>query len=236
MKPNFSPGLVARAYADPLSWLNLAVDLLPLWAVVQFGWGATPLVALYWLENLVIGAMTVLRMTSAGLAQAGQKGAGMAAGALFLSAFFCVHYGAFCWGHGIFLSVFAAPEMGFPSPRELIGWALATGPHMAWFLGAVISANLVVFAVDFIARGGAARAKLDEEMTAPYGRIVTLHVAIILGAAVAFSSEDPLIGVFLLIVIRVGFGIIMTLRRRLKRDRQQAEGIAAAPPIGQGAA
>ena len=58
----FDPDLFARAYRDPMAWLTLLVDLLPVIAVVFFGWKAVPLVALYWLENLVIGAFTVLRM------------------------------------------------------------------------------------------------------------------------------------------------------------------------------
>ncbi|MBY9066574.1 DUF6498-containing protein [Hyphomonas sp. WL0036] len=227
MKQAFSPALLARAYADPLAWLNLAVDLLPIWAVLQFGWGATPLVALYWLENLVIGVFTVLRMAGAGVAQVAEKGAAMLAGSLFLAAFFCVHYGAFCWGHGVFLSVFVDPQMGFPSPQKLLAWALGTGAHMPLFLGAIVAANLVFFLVDFIGRGEARRTSLEAEMAAPYGRIFTLHVAIILGAMFAFGAGDPLIGVFFLILIRVVFGVFLSVRRCLRRDRLQAEEMPA---------
>ena len=35
MKPKISPALIARAYADPLSWLNLAVDFLPILALYR---------------------------------------------------------------------------------------------------------------------------------------------------------------------------------------------------------
>lgn len=224
MTGKYTPALVARAYADPLAWLNLAVDLLPLWAIFQFGWGATPLVALYWLENLVIGVFTVLRMVGAGLVQI-RKGALNLLGVFFLAPFFCVHYGAFCWGHGIFIATFANQEIGLPSPEGLLRWALGTGPHMLWFLGAIIAANLAAYLIDFIGRGDIARVRVDEEMTAPYGRIVTLHVAIILGAMFAFGTDEPLMGVFLLILIRVAFGILLAVRRRMKRDAQRAEGV-----------
>jgi hypothetical protein len=224
MKPKISPSLIARAYTDPLSWLNLAVDLLPLWAILQFGWGATPLVALYWLENLVIGLFAAARMAGAGVTQLA-RGEAAGAAAFFLVPFFCVHYGAFCWGHGIFIATFADQTLGLPSPQGLIAWALGTGPHMLWFLGAILAANLVFFLTDFIARGDITRTKLDAEMTAPYGRIVTLHVAIILGAMFAFGTDEPLLGVFLLILIRVAFGIVLAVRRRMKRDAQRAEGV-----------
>lgn len=222
MIPKISPSLIARAYADPLSWLNLAVDLLPLWAILQFGWGATPLVALYWLENLVIGLFAAARMAGAGVTQLA-RGEVAGAAAFFLVPFFCVHYGAFCWGHGVFIANFSNQDIGLPSPLALLYWALGTGPHMLWFLGAILAANLTVFLIDFIARGEITRTKLDAEMTAPYGRIVTLHVAIILGAMFAFGADEPLLGVLLLILIRVAFGILLALRHRMKRDAQQAE-------------
>lgn len=229
MKPKISPSLIARAYADPLSWLNLAVDLLPLWAIFQFGWGATPLVALYWLENLIIGLFAAARMAGAGITQL-SRGEVAGAAAFFLVPFFCFHYGAFCWGHGIFIATFADQTLGLPSPQGLIAWALGTGPHMLWFLGAILAVNLVFFLADFIGRGDITRVKLDAEMTAPYGRIVTLHIAIILGAIFAFGTDEPLLGVFLLILIRVAFGILLAVRRRMKRDRQWAEETRVAAP------
>lgn len=223
MIPKISPSLIARAYADPLARLNLAVDFLPILAIFLFGWGATPLVALYWLENLVIGVFAAARILGSGLAMM-KRGNNEGAGAFFLAPFFCVHYGGFCWGHGVFLATFAMPEMGFPDPRLLIGWALSSGPHIVWFLAAIIAANLAVFLIDFIGRGEINRVNPADEMGAPYGRIFTLHIAIILGAAFAFGAGDPLMGVLLLILIRVAFGMILAVRQRLKRDAQLADG------------
>ena len=55
-------------------------------------------------------------------------------------------------------------------------------------------------------------------MFAPYGRIVTLHVAIILGAFFSVATDQPLLGVLVLIVIRVVFGIVLSVLRRMKLD------------------
>ena len=123
MKGRFvDPAEIVRAYRDPLSLASLAVDLLPIVAVIAFGWGATPLVALYWLENLVIGVFTVARMIGTAFANVGNL-----LGALFMAPFFTVHYGGFCYGHGVFLSVFAGQD-DFPSPEGLLRWALGTSP------------------------------------------------------------------------------------------------------------
>lgn len=208
----FDPAELARAYRDPLSWVSLGVDLLPIIAVFAFGWGAVPLVALYWLENLVIGVFAILRMIGTVAANAAN-----AFGAVFMVPFFTVHYGGFCYGHGIFISMFAGQD-DFPSPEGLLRWALGTAPEMIWFVAAIVAVSLLYYVVDFFGRGEYRRTGLDQEMASPYGRIVTLHVAIILGAGLAFGLGQPLLGVILLIFIRVVFGIIMTLRRRRKRD------------------
>ena len=210
----FDPSELIRAYRDPLSWVSLAVDLAPVWAVFVFGWTATPLVALYWLENLVIGAFTILRMIGTALSSVVSL-----AMALFMVPFFFFHYGMFCFVHGIFVRVFAGGEDGGElEPISLIQWALGTAPEMAGFVAAIAGVSLLYYVFDFIGRGEYKTSNPQVEMFSPYGRIVTLHIAIILGAGVAFSLNEPLTGVLLLIFIRVVFGIVMTVMRRRKRD------------------
>lgn len=217
MKARFlDPAEVARAYRDPLSWVSLTVDLLPILAVFAFGWGATPLVALYWLENLVIGVFTIFRMIGTAVASVANFGA-----AVFMAPFFFFHYGLFCFGHGVFLKAFATGDNGSAGdPFDLIGWALGTAPGMLWFVGAVAGVSLLFLIVDFFGRGEYRTSNPSAEMFPPYGRIVTLHLAIILGAAVAISLDEPLLGVLLLILIRVLFGIAVTILRRRKHDAQ----------------
>ena len=209
------PDLFARTYRDPLAWASLLVDLLPLIAVVFFGWKAVPLVALYWLENLVIGGFTILRML--GTVAGNVLNLAMA---VFMVPFFTVHYGMFCFGHGIFLRSFAGGEEHVGAfgggPVSLVDWALGTGLYMAWFVGAIIAVNALFYVSDFILRGGYREAQLQAEMFAPYGRIMTLHVAIILGAGLMMAFGQPLLGVLILIMLRVAFGMILNMLRRRK--------------------
>lgn len=215
MKARFlDPSEVARAYRDPLSLVSLAVDLVPVIAVFAFGWGATPLVALYWLENLVIGAFTILRMIGTALDSFFSL-----AMALFMVPFFFFHYGMFCFVHGIFIRAFAAGEDGGAlEPVSLVHWALGTAPEMLWFVAAIIVVSALYYAFDFLWRGEYKASNPQQEMFSPYGRIVTLHVAILLGAGVAFSLNEPLAGVLLLIFIRVVFGMFQAVQRHRKRD------------------
>lgn len=218
MRKFIDPDLIARTYRDPLAWLVLAVDLLPITAVLVYGWGATPLVALYWLENLVIGAFTIVRMLATGIGQIGNFLA-----CLFLVPFFTLHYGMFCFVHGIFVRVFASMAGGgddtdFSTPIELVRWALGSGQGMIWFVAAIVGVNAVLFLTDFIGKAQYRDDNPMAEMFAPYGRIITLHVAIILGAFIAFGTGQPLLGVILLIFLRVVFGVIVAARRRSGLD------------------
>ena len=224
MKGFFDPDLFLRTYRDPLAWLSLAVDLLPVAAVVLCGWKAVPLVALYWLENLVIGVFTILRLIGTIANNVVYIGV-----VLFMVPFFTVHYGMFCYGHGLFLRSFSQGAGGSESPLGLVEWALGTGPYMMWFVAAIVAVNAVFYVSDFILGGGYREAEPQKEMFAPYGRIVTLHVAIILGAGIMMAFGQPMLGVLLLIVLRVVFGMILNVlrRRRIEGGGAPLPGAAA---------
>ena len=209
MKPFIDPELIGRTYRDPLALMSLAVDLFPIAAVLLFGWQAVPLVALSWLENLVIGGFTLLRIIGTAAGNISHLGL-----VLFMVPFFTFHYGMFCFVHGIFLRSFSGSGQFPDSPAELVGWALGTGPHMAWFVGAIIAVNAVFYVVDYLIGGAYRTAVPSEEMMAPYGRIVTLHVAILFGAGIMIALGQPLLGVLILIFLRVAFGVALNLLRR----------------------
>lgn len=216
VKSFFDPDLIARTYRDPLAVAVLLVDLLPILAVLVFGWGATPLVALYWLENLVIGVFTVLRMVATLAANVANLFA-----VLFIVPFFTLHYGMFCFGHGVFIQALATSgsTSGTPDMSGLVNWAMQSGQGMAWFVAAIIFINLALYGADYLMKGEFRDTNPMVEMFAPYGRIVTLHVAILLGAVLAITANEPLWGVVFLIFLRVVFGLIVSAMRQRKLDR-----------------
>ncbi|MEO1188082.1 MAG: DUF6498-containing protein [Pseudomonadota bacterium] len=214
------PNTLARTYRDPISWVVLAVDLFPIWAVLTMGWGAAPLVFLYWLENLILGAVALAKMTATSVKEHPIGLIGM----LFLGPFFTVHYGMFCFVHGIFVNVFAfgdAPEgggAGFPSPFGLIDNALGSGANMTTFILVIIALQIFLFVQDFILGGEYRRTTIDKEMMAPYGRVIVLHIAIFAGAFAMAAMGEPLWGILGLIVLRALWGVFLSVRRRLRLD------------------
>lgn len=214
---NFDPALFARTYRDPLAVAFLIVDVLPVFAVIALGWDATPLVFLYWLENLVIGLVTLLRILMAG---ARSSIAGMG-GALFMAAFFTVHYGIFCFGHGQFIVALAGMEAndvpGFLGPVGLVSYALTTGAAMPFFVLAILAVNLAGLARETLEPGGSP-GEIGDIMGAPYGRIVILHIGLFAGFAAMAALGQPMIGVLALILLRVVWGVFISVRSRLRTE------------------
>lgn len=216
------PNTLARTYRDPVSWAILAVDLFPIIAVLTLGWGAAPLVFLYWLENLIAGAVALLRMIAASLT----KGA-VGPVVLFMAPFFTIHYGGFCFVHGQFVNLFASigsgsefpsGEPGFPGPMDLVSNALASGAYMTWFVTAIIAMQALLFVKDYIGRGEYRTASMNDEMDAPYTRIFVLHIGIFAGAGALALIGNPLWGVLALILLRALWGVFLTVRRRARID------------------
>lgn len=212
------PNTLARTYRDPVSWVILAVDLFPIWAVLTMGWGAAPLVFLYWLENLIIGAVALARMMAASVQDSLLGLVSMA----FLGPFFVVHYGMFCFVHGGFVNVFAkmssGSDPGFPSPLGLIQEALASGANMPAFVLAIIALQSFLFVQDFILRGQYRETTITKEMTEPYARIIVLHFGIFAGAFAMVAIGEPMWGILALILLRALWGVFLTVRRRIRLD------------------
>ena len=205
-----------RALSHPLVLAGLFVDLLPIYAVLAWGWNAVPLVMLYWMENVIAGAMTIPRLVIAG----GRFGPFGFIGAILLSAFFVVHYGLFCLVHGTFLIAFA----GFSDPgsmasapfMDLFGmftFGINSGLHVDWMIYAIVAFQVLVFLVEFLWRGEWKCATPDKEMMAPYGRIIVLHFGIFAGAAALFLLGQPMIGVLALILFRAAWGVLSNSKR-----------------------
>ncbi|NQY40186.1 MAG: hypothetical protein HRT80_08830 [Henriciella sp.] len=209
---------LARTYRDPIAWLILAVDLFPIIAVLTMGWGAAALVFLYWLENLIIGAATLAKMTATSLKNGPSGLPAMA----FLGPFFFIHYGMFCFVHGVFVSLFAnlssGGEPGFPTPFGLIDQALTSGPNMQTFILAIIGVQIILFVQDYISRGEYRESSIDKEMMAPYGRIIVLHFGIFAGAFAMAVLGEPMLGILALILLRALWGVFLTVRRRMRLD------------------
>ena len=213
----FDIGYWGRALTQPIVWLGLAVDLLPVFGVIAWGWNAVPLVMLYWMENIVAGAMTIPRIVISG---ASFGALGLLLGVV-MSAFFVFHYGLFCMVHGTFLMGFATFSSGpqalstmpFMDLSGMFQYALSTGLHVDWMLYAIIGFQVVIFIWEFLIKGEWKNSNPMAEMFAPYGRIIVLHFGLFVGAGALIVLGQPMVGVLALIVFRAIWGVITNAGR-----------------------
>jgi hypothetical protein len=169
----------------------IAANLIPLVGVLAGGWRVFDVLLLFWAENVAIGVFNVLRMLV--VARRGERGA---AG---LAAFFAVHYGIFTIVHGVFLVTLFGPPADSPMPA----FAALAAPALALPLAALVASHGVSFLANFILGGEADRVTAGALMTAPYGRVVALHVAIIFGGFAAAASGAPMLALALLVALKI---------------------------------
>jgi hypothetical protein len=167
--------LLARLAARlPGGWARLAtavllvaVNLLPVWAVLEGRAGMGDVFLVYWFENVVVWACGIVRVATA---QGIDTMGGVTGRRTGLAPFFALHYGVFTLGHGFF-AVFMAVVVG-----------LEGGIGEVLLLSLLIAvSHLVSLAVNWFGRGERLVVGAGTAAWAPYPRMLVLHVGIILG-------------------------------------------------------
>ncbi len=186
-------------------------NLLPLCGVLLWDWHSFDLIFLYWMENVVIGILMILRMVARRYDSPIEF-----VFPLFLAPFFALHYGAFCWGHGSFVvSLFGDFSNGVELAAAVL--EVLAEPAMLAALGSLVFLQLFDWQRD-IAKRGFGAVSVKELMVAPYRRIVVLHLTIIASGFLLGILEEPLAGLLLLVVLKIFFDVW-----HFEQDRQLAE-------------
>jgi hypothetical protein len=217
-----------RSKTWPLA-LVIGLNLIPLIGVAFWGWSAFALIVLYWLENLVIGVRTLASMA----ANAAVTGGVNWLGALFFGAFFTVHYGMFCFGHGVFIMALFGGSFYGESIIDLggaVSTLFATQSNLAIGFASIVAWQMVQFG-RFILTGEVRRANLTELMGAPYPRIIVLHVSIIFGGFVLMLLNQPVGGILVLALVKMAYDVVDVLRDPKPKTADGAfSASGAAPP------
>jgi len=213
-----APPTASAAPRDATPRLSAAVlvvaNLVPLYGVAALGWPVFAVLLLFWVENVIVGLLNIARMLCADPADPAQWLA-----KLFFVPFFCVHYGMFTAVHGVFVFGFfggvkatGSSDGMFPITR----WLVAIGEQGLWLAVAALAvSHLFSFFWNFLARGEFRRASVGELMGKPYGRVVVLHLTILVGGFGITALGSPVWALLLL----VGLKTAIDLRAHLKEHR-----------------
>ena len=214
----------------------IVANAIPLFGAAFLGWNVWTILIVYWLENGVVGFYNVLKILRAegaidpasGWQMNGRPMSVVSRGAI--AGFFVVHYGIFWVVHGLFVltlplfagigsavqstfvdgagqvvdGVFVGPLDMLPETGMTTGFQL--GPVLLAVVALAISHG-ASFWFNYLGRGEYRRTSAAAQMFAPYGRLVVLHITIILGGiAIAFTGA-PAAAVAILVVLKTAMDI-----------------------------
>jgi len=186
----------------PQSVLISGFNLFPALSAIVFGWSAFTLVLLYWIENLILGVVNVVKLIVIGAA-GGKRGLVLT---LTLVPFFILHYGLFCTIHGVILwSLFDDRGTTDVGPFNLASQVLARldlDPVLFWNAMLLAVFHLLSFLIYWVARAGWRETDLLVQTYAPYGRVVVVHLAIIVAGLPVVLLGQPLIAVVFLALVK----------------------------------
>jgi len=214
--------------------LLLAVNVIPLIGVAWLGWDVRGLLTLYWSENLIIGAFTIVKML-----------ARSPIGGLFTAAFFSLHYGGFCAVHGIFVLAMTSGGLEASVPEGLMPEGDGSWPFLLIFFellyrvtravfdlatpmwliafGALVLSHGSSLVANFFVRGESDGTDVKNLMASPYGRIVLLHITLIAGGFGVIALGSPLFLLLMLVVLKTAVDLIFHLREHRKLRQKVAK-------------
>ena len=201
----------------------IALNALPLYGVLAWGWQSFDLIFLYWLENLIIGVFTVLRM----VVRPYRHGVDLAL-PLFFVPFFTMHYGMFCLVHGSFIFSLFGPDglatAGLTSPLFNI-WPVLHYNNLFWAAAGLLLLQLFDWLRD-VRLHGLGYTSARGLMVAPYRRIVVLHITILASGFALAALDEPVAGLIALVVLKTVFDIYHLIKDEAG-EAGERKGVAA---------
>ena len=134
---------------------------------------------LYWLESGVVGLYNVLRMLNIS-AKAGT----------YFVPFFVVHYGLFMFVHLLFIVAFFGRGN---EPREILS-GIGVG------IAALLISHGVSYRKNFIGGQEYKERTVKQQLFAPYGRIIVMHLTVLFGGWLVLGLGEP-VGALVIMVV-----------------------------------
>ncbi len=219
----------------------IVANLIPLAGVLWFGWDVWGILIIYWLENGIYGLFNVLKMRRAdgpedaspeavretrrklsGMRVNGRSPSGMDKATLI--PFFIMHYGIFWVVHGLF--VLTLPLFAFTGAQGEPDFGTTLNPlAIAFVLVGLFISHGVSYVFNYIGRGEYLRTTAAAQMFAPYGRLVVMHVTVIIGAMAISVTGAPAAAIVVLVLLKIA----LDLGLHLAEHRGPSAATAVAP-------
>ncbi len=188
-------------------------NLFPLYGVMYLGWKIGDIMALYWIENVIIGVFNIPKIL---LAQfdpgnlikiASKQMISVAAALNKISTviFYIIHYGGFSLGHGLFVYVLfienalAGQRVDPPTLQTILH--IITELKVAIVL--LFASHLLSFVQNTIGKKEYLTKNVNQAMFDPYKRVLILHVTLIIGASATAIFHHQIAALIILIILKI---------------------------------
>lgn len=170
----------------------------------------------YWMENVVVGLINIVKMV---MARGLDPDSHRRGGACFSIPFFIFHYGLFTLVHGSFIVSFFSDRGGggdmdvfFATVRELLPtvWPV--------FVSLSISHG-ISFWKHFVKEKEYEKISVREQMFVPYGRVILMHFIVLLGGFIAHKLGGPKPVLLALLLVKV----YVDVRSHVKEHSEKTE-------------
>lgn len=157
------------------SALLVVANLVPVWGVLQGDLGVGDVFVLYWVENVAVWLVTIVKIATAQQPEDPTRftmtmnGRRVPPDPRVMAGFFAFHYGLFTVVHGVFAFVLASATGGF------------TGSAGFWVVSVLVlvMSHVLSLALHWFGRAERAHARASRTMLLPYPRMVVLHLSVI---------------------------------------------------------
>ena len=183
----------------------ILANLIPAAGVLFFKWDVLSIIFIYWLETVVIGCDTILKIVYV----RGPFGKEFDHAPFYLTVvsriasilFFIVHFGFFVFAQGFFVMRLAE---NFSNPSL---WAIFLG------LSSLFISHGISFQRNFIGKWEYTRINVGDLMFQPYKRVALMQFIVVIGTVVSLLTKNVSLGfVSALVVFKTGADLYAHLK------------------------
>lgn len=187
--------------------LLVAANLLPLVGVLLWDWDVFFLLLLFWCENVIIGLFGIARLVVSGTTENTFEG-------LFLPIFFLVHYGGFMFGHFMVLfGLYSGDAKAAGATVVPADYYRLVVENLSWVaILALFLSHGWSFVENFMGNQEHDNLTPNQAMALPYRRMMITHIALLFGGFFLVEKGQPLAGLILLILMKIGLDITFHCR------------------------
>jgi hypothetical protein len=159
----------------------ILANLVPLLGALLLDWDIRQVLAVYWAESGIVGLSAIFKMASCrGKLELDRRPPPLLVLRILFIPFFIVHFGAFMFGHGLFVLALTG-GLRDASLQGVASTLVSVGLDMPLALVVLMISHGISFVKNYVGRQEYRTLSIPEAMVMPYGRIIVMHVTLLAG-------------------------------------------------------